>query len=224
MPHVKIVPYNLEGKGGYRTEVNGIPMSRKPVELQRAIQQAEALHRSKKMKDVSSYSLSDSDIQKMIPTLKIVSYPTLLESNSIDDVLDDKGRLMLLYLTEDSMTGHWVCLLKLRNSNIIEYFDPYGNYEPDDESEWVKDKSMLKEFKENTKHLTKLLKNSDYEIKSNAYPFQKEQMNMNTCGRHCTTRLYFKHLDLPKYIELVQSSGLEPDDFVSAFTFNLIGK
>jgi hypothetical protein len=223
MPRVKIVPYTLEGKGGYRAVINGIPMSRKPVELERAIQQAEALKKSKKMKNVEEYALSDSDIKKMIPTLKVVSYPELLEASSIDDILDEKGRLMLLYLTEDQMTGHWVCLLKLRDKDIIEYFDPYGNYRPDEESEWVED-SKLKEFRQNTKHLTKLLKNSPYEVKSNAYKFQKDKMNMNTCGRHCTTRLYFKHLDLPKYIDLVESTGLQPDDFVSAFTFNLIGK
>ena len=34
-----IVPY----KSGFRAELNGIPFSRKPVELDRAIQQAEAL-------------------------------------------------------------------------------------------------------------------------------------------------------------------------------------
>lgn len=220
---VRIVPYKLEGKSGYRAEVNGIPMSRKPVDLERAVQQANALKKSKKMKDVEEYALSDTDIKQMIPTLKIVSYPDLLEANHIDDVLDDKGRLMLLYLTENEMTGHWVCLLKLRDSDIIEYFDPYGNYKPDGESSWL-DKEKLAQFKQNTKHLTKLLKSSPYEVKSNAYSFQKDKMNMNTCGRHCTTRLYFKHLDLPKYIELVESTGLKPDDFVSAFTFNLIGK
>jgi hypothetical protein len=216
-----IVPYKLGKKQGYRTQLKGIPFSRKPVELQRAIQQAEAL--KNKMPEIESYSLSETDIQKMIPTLKIVPYPELLNANKIDDVLDPKGRLMLLYLTEDHNTGHWVCLLKYRDSNIIEYFDPYGNYRPDGESKWLSPKK-LKEFGQSTKKLTKLLEESPYEIKSNAYPFQKDKMNMNTCGRHCTTRLYFKHLMLPEYIKLVESTGLEPDNFVSAFTYNLIGK
>ena len=175
-----IRPYTLGGKKGYRTELNGIPFSRKPVELQRAIQQAEALHMKKKMPNIESYSLSESDIQKMIPTLKIISYPTLLKATSIDDVLDDKGRLMLLYLTLDQFTGHWVCLLNYRDSNIIEYFDPYGNYKPDGESKWLT-KQQLKEFGQSTKKLTELLQKSNYEVKS-------------------------------------------PDNFVSAFTFNLIGK
>lgn len=216
-----IVPYKLGGKKGYRTELKGIPFSRKPVELDRAIQQAEALE--DRMPEIESYSLSESDIQKMIPTLKIIPYPELLKARTIDDVLDQKGRLMLLYLTENEFTGHWVCLLKYRNSNIIEYFDPYGNYEPDGESKWLTPKK-LKELGQATKKLTQLLDESPYEIKSNAFPFQKDKMNMNTCGRHCTARLYFKHLRLPQYIKLVKSSGLAPDRFVSVFTFNLIGR
>jgi len=75
-----------------------------------------------------------------------------------------------------------------------------------------------------TKKLTELLEHCPYELKSNAYPFQKDGTNVNTCGRHCTTRLYFKHLKLPQYIKLVKSSGLSADEFVSGFTYNLIGK
>jgi hypothetical protein len=218
-----IVPYKLGGKSGYRTELNGIPFSRKPVELKRAIQQAEALQKKGNMPDVESYSLSEDDIQKMIPTLKIVSYPQLLKAKTIDDVLDEKGRLMLLYLTENHFTGHWVCLLNYRNTNILEYFDPYGNYKPDGESKWLS-KQKLKELGQSTKKLTQLLNESNYEIKSNAFPFQKDKINMNTCGRHTTTRLYFKNLHLPDYIKLVKSTGLTPDEFVCAFTYNMIGR
>lgn len=218
-----IVPYKLGKKTGYRTHLNGVPFSRKPVELQRAIQQAEALEKKGNMPDIESYSLSESDIQKMIPTLRIISYPELLKARTIDDVLDNKGRLMLLYLTEDEFTGHWVCLLKYRNTRIIEYFDPYGNMRPDGESKWLS-KEKLKQLGQSTRKLTQLLSVSNYEVKSNAFPFQTDRMNMNTCGRHCTTRLYFKNLTLPDYIKLVESTGLTADDFVCAFTFNLIGK
>jgi hypothetical protein len=218
-----IVPYKLGKKNGFRTELNGVPFSRKPVELQRAIQQAEALEKKGHMPDIESYSLSEDDIQKMIPTLKIIPYPELLNASHIDDVLDNKGRLMLLYLTESENSGHWVCLLNYRNTKIIEYFDPYGNYKPDGESKWIS-KEKQKQFGQATKKLTQLLNSSQYEVKSNAFPFQTDRMNMNTCGRHCTTRLYFKNLKLPEYIKLVESTGLSPDDFVCAFTFNMIGR
>jgi len=218
-----IVPYRLGGKKGYRAHLNGIPFSRKPVDLGRAIQQAEAIEKRGDKPAIESYSLSEDDIQKMIPTLKILSYQDLLNARTIDDVLDDKGRLMLLYLTESENSGHWVCLLNYRGTNIIEYFDPYGNYKPDGESKWLTPQK-LKELGQSTKKLTQLLSASRYQVKSNAFPFQTDRMNMNTCGRHCTTRLYFKNLMLPDYIKLVESTGLTPDDFVCAFTYNLIGK
>jgi hypothetical protein len=221
-----IKPYQLEGKKGFRAYLNKTPLSRKPVEVERAIQQADALRKGGKAEDIKSYPLSETDMRKVIPTLKIISYTDLLDASSIDDVLDEKGRLMLLYLTENESTGHWVCLLKLRDQPILEYFDPYGGYKPDGEKTWLS-KEKQKEFGQDTNKLTKLLENSSYEIKSNAVPFQASSDDMNTCGRHCLARLYFKHLDLPGYTDMVKQSckgGLTPDDFVSGFTYNLIGK
>ena len=222
-PHLQISPYTMGRRSGFRTYVGGTALSRKPVELERAIQQADALRKGGRAEEVKAYALSETDMRKVIPTLKIVSYPDLLKARSIDEVLDEKGRLMLLYLTENESTGHWVCLLKLRDKPIIEYFDPYGGYKPDGEKKWLS-KGELHEFGQDTDHLTKLLHASPYTIKSNAVKFQKEVGDNNTCGRHCLTRLYLKHLDLPQYTALVKSTGVPPDDFVSGFTYNLIGK
>lgn len=162
-------------------------------------------------------------MKKVIPTLKVVSYPELLGATNIDQVLDQKGRLMLLYLTENESTGHWVCLLKRKGTNVLEYFDPYGNYGPDGESKWLSDEE-LEEFGQDTKHLSKLIRKSPYKLVINKTAFQKDRSSNNTCGRHCLTRLYMKHLSLPEYTKLVKESGVSPDDFVSGFTFNLIGK
>ena len=188
-----------------------------------AIRQAQALHKQGKADEIKAYSLSDKDMKKIIPTLKVVSYPELLNAKHIDEVLDSKGRLMLLYLTENEHTGHWVCLLKRRGTKTLEYFDPYGNYGPDGESKWLTPQE-LEEFGQDTFHLSKLIKSSPYKLIINKTKFQKDKRDVNTCGRHCLTRLYLKHLSLPEYTKLVQGSGVSPDDFVSGFTFNLIGQ
>lgn len=218
-----IQPYTLGRQKGFRTYLSGTSLSRKPVELERAIQQADALRKGGKAAEVKAYALSETDMRKVIPTLKIIAYPDLLNASNIDEVLDEKGRLMLLYLTENEATGHWVCLLKLRDKPIIEYFDPYGGYKADGEKKWIS-KEKQQQFGQDTDHLTKLLKASPYKIKSNAIQFQKEVGDNNTCGRHCLTRLYLKHLDLKDYTKLLKSTGMSPDDFVSGFTYNLIGK
>jgi hypothetical protein len=207
-------------KNGFRVYSAGnIPVSRKCVSLERAIQQRDALLPSNKK--LRAYSLSNFDIHKMIPTLKIVSYPDLLKYSHIDDALDEKGRLMILYLTQDKFTGHWISLLK--KGNKIEFFDPYGNLKPDEESKWISD-SKLEEFGQDTHYLTKLLKESGYRITYSKVPFQSENKDIATCGRWTTARLYFKHLSLPEFTQMVLDSGMAPDDFVTSFTYNLIGK
>lgn len=213
-----IKPY----KNGFRTyTASGYPVSRKPVCLERAAQQKHALIYGGE--EIRGYSLSDGDIHKIIPTLKIVTYPELLQYDNIDDALDEKGRLMILYLTENHHVGHWICLLRSKDGKKLEFFDPYGGLKPDDQSDWLP-KSKLKEFNQDTDYLTKLLRESPYKVVYNKYPFQSDKDGINTCGRHCTTRLYFKHLTLPEYTQMVIDSGVAPDDFVSNFTGKMIGK
>lgn len=218
-----IEKYKLNRQGGFRAYLNGTPLSRKPISVELAIKQAEAIVDGGNAKQIKAYALGEDDVKKIIPSLKVVSYPDLLKARSIDEVLDQKGRLLLLYLTENAHTGHWVCLLKRRGTKMIEYFDPYGNFRPDGEGKWNTAEKQ-EEFGQDTHHLTKLLEASPYKVMSNAFPFQSKKMDNNTCGRHCVTRLYFKHLELPAYIKMVESSGVTPDDFVSGFTYNLIGK
>ena len=114
MESVHIQPYGLRTLRGYRCYVGGTAISRKPVPLSMAVRQAKAFLAGGRAEDIKAYSLSDTDMKKVIPTLKVVSYPDLLKATSLDQVLDEKGRLMLLYLTENQHTGHWVCLLKRR--------------------------------------------------------------------------------------------------------------
>jgi len=225
-PLLRIAPYKLRTLNGFRTYVGGTALSRKPVSFEMALHQAEALEKKGSAEEVKSYALSEDDIRRMIPTLRIKSYPEILQAQTLDDILDDKGRLILLYLTVDQSTGHWVCLLKRRGTKVVEFFDPYGKYGPDDEGEW-NTKRKQKEFGQDTKHLSKLIRESPYKLVVNKTHFQKSQMDNNTCGRHCVTRLYLKHLSLPQYTKLIKRAeerGVSADDFVAGFTSYLIGK
>jgi hypothetical protein len=195
------------------------------VALGRASQQKHALLSGGREEEIRGYSLGEDDIHRMIPTLKIITYPQLFDYDNILDALDEKGRLMILYLTENQVTGHWVCLLKQHRGgkDYIEYFDPYGGYKPDEEKEWIS-KQKQREFGQDTNYLTELLRNSGMKVTYNRYPFQSERDNVNTCGRHCVARLYCKHLSLPQYTKMVQDSGYAPDDFVSTFTYAMMRK
>ena len=231
MPYV-IHPY----KYGYRVYAeDGTPKSRLPLTMYMAKRQLAALYASMKrtggssnpLKDkeeddeIREYPLSDGDLHKILPGLKIMTYPELNDMNSIEEAFDSQGRCMILYLTEDEHTGHWVCMIK--KARTIEYFDPYGKYRPDEEGKWLSKEKRL-ELGEDFPTLTHLLRDSRYKVLVNPYHFQKDSSNISTCGRHCITRLYRKDLSLPQYKKLVDSSGMNPDDFVSSFTYDMIHK
>jgi hypothetical protein len=175
---------------------------------------------NKSLKQVEEYALSDEDIEKILGKTFIFSYPYLDDVNSIDDVFDSKGRSIMLFLTENENTGHWCCMIK--KNNEIHYFDPYG-VKPEGEKKWLS-KEKLEELDQEKPVLTKLFRKSGCAIFFNDYCFQKEQKGINSCGRHCATRLLYKDLSLEEYYDMIKESGLTPDEFVSKITFQILKK
>ena len=169
--------------------------------------------------EIREYPLSDADIKAILPGLHIISYPELNEMSDIEEAFDDKGRCLILYLTENESTGHWVCMLK--NAKTIEYFDPYGKYRPDEEREWLS-KDKLIQLDQYQPTLTELLRRSRYKVHVNPYHFQKDKASIATCGRHCVCRLYHQNMSLPAYNDMIKDSGMSPDDYVSAFTYRVL--
>jgi len=172
------------------------------------------------LQQVEGYALGDDDIAKMLPNTHIFTYPYLKNVKNIDEVFDDDGRAVMLYLTENDHTGHWVGLL--RKPDHIEFFDPYGE-KPDNELQWASG-GLRKELGINQPILTKLLRQSEVPVIYNKTPYQKEKDSIETCGRHTASRLLFSHLSLPQYHDMIKKSKLDADDFVAGLTYPLIHK
>jgi hypothetical protein len=167
-------------------------------------------------KNVIAYSLSDTDINKILhPRTNIFTYPDLDMMNTIDEAFDTEGRCMMLYPTTSETSGHWVCMIK--RPKEIEFFDPYGKV-PDSELKWISSEKR-REFNMEQPTLTRLFKESGERIVYNSHDFQKDKMDVNTCGRHCVVRLYYKDMSLADYIKIIKSSGLSPDEFVAGLTY-----
>lgn len=169
---------------------------------------------------VKAYPLSDGDIRRILGDTKILTYPQLKGLRSADDLFDDKGRCLLLFLTESETEGHWCCLLNKKKG--IEFFDPYG-----DSPEEVKDEiptSRLEALDMDSPYLTRLLRKSGRPVYYNTYKFQKERSDVNTCGRHCVVRLLYAPYSLETYKKIIDKSGLSPDDFVSGVSARFLGK
>jgi hypothetical protein len=173
------------------------------------------------LQEAKAYPLGDDDINKILePDTHIFTYPYLKQVKDIDEIFDPYGRAMMLYLTENSNTGHWVCLI--RRPDEIEFFDPYGEG-VDKQLSWV-GKGKRMELEQERPLLSKLLREKGLPVVYNKTKFQKVDDDIATCGRHCVIRLLFKDLPLPKYAEMIKTSGMTPDEFVTRKTYDLLGK
>jgi hypothetical protein len=144
----------------------------------------------------------------------LLTYPQLVEYDNIDDALGPNGAIILLYETRKHF-GHWVCIFK-RDDNTIEHFDSYG-LKPDDELEKI---PMNFRLINNSyyPHLTALLFKSGYDIEYNDYRLQRHIKDVNTCGRHVACRLNFRYMDIDDYFDMIKSTDLHPDMFVTLMT------
>ena len=171
------------------------------------------------------YALGDDDMEKILgKDLFIFVYPYLDDVKHIDEVFDEQGRSLMLFLTEDINTGHWICMIK--KGDEINYFDPYGN-KPDEDLKWLDDRKR-DELDQETPKLTKLLKESGYKVFYNTYPFQKDGDNINTCGRWCALRLLYKDKTLKQFYDMIRKYmkeyKLNGDEVVSILTYRILGK
>lgn len=173
------------------------------------------------MEEIKNYPLGDDDIRKILgKDIKIITYPMLGKMRSIDEAFDRQGRCIMLYLTHDEHSGHWVCML--RKPGGIEYFDSYGEA-PEEALEDVP-MSKLQRLDEATPYLTKLLRESGRKVTYNHHAFQKTRGDINTCGRHAIVRCLYAPYSLPKYKAVMDATGMSPDNFVSALTAQKLGK
>ena len=81
--------------------------------------------------NIESQDLSGEDLVKICEgKVVVVPYHTLKNYNSIEDLLDKFGAVILLYETKQNF-GHYTALY-YNNSKQLEFFDSYG-FAPDQE-------------------------------------------------------------------------------------------
>jgi hypothetical protein len=181
---------------------------------------------AEKLKEIKAYALSNQDIQHILePDTKILSYPEFCEMDSIDEAFDLLGRCIFLFLTESPTSGHWLAMIKKKG--YIIYFDPYGD-RPEEQRKWISEEQLYA-LGESEPCLMNLLKQSGYKVYSNTVDYQKEKKDYNTCGRWCVARLILKDLDDKQFFNLIKQEMKKynlqsPDDWVSLFTYSLLGK
>lgn len=157
------------------------------------------------------HSLSGSNIEHLLDgKIKIIRYPELKNYKSIDELLNPYGRVMMLYESVPKY-GHWVLIFKnkKKGKDIINFFDSYGFYFPNDEMKYINPEFLEMNDMDPT-YLYKLLF-SKYPVEQNDYVFQDRKKKYQTCGYWCVCRLYFDFLTLDEFKKMFLDGVKEPD-------------
>jgi hypothetical protein len=73
---------------------------------------------------VANYALSEDDIRKVVGDIPIYRYPALDNMKSPDEMFKGHKAAVLLFLTDDKDTGHWLTVLD--HPDHYEVFDSFG--------------------------------------------------------------------------------------------------
>ena len=130
--------------------------------------------------------LSDADIHRYLPGIKILNYEQLGKYKTIEQLLPKKRDAIILFVQlTTNMTGHWQCCS--RSDNNIYFFDSYST-RPDKALTWV-DKYMRKELNEQIPYVSYLLNSAltdGFNVSFNNICYQdKKNSSIATCGRFC---------------------------------------
>ena len=180
--------------------------------------------------------LSDKEVKKIAgKDSKVILYPEIKNYNTLDELFQNKNKIIILYLNESTPTrnsGHWCGLTrrfdKKKNKEIIEYLDSYGQ-EIDQPLDWHDDIKQ-KQLDQEHGYLSRLLYdycngNNKVELHYNELPFQKHDNNIATCGRHCGLRMWTYPSTLEDYQKLMKdmhNDGFDLDEVVTIITDKLL--
>ncbi len=159
--------------------------------------------------------LSDHDIRRLLnDRVRIVLYSQLINFTSIESLFGPYDCVVILYERVPG-NGHWTTLFRtLDGSGDLEFYDPYGGL-ADFELKY------MSYSRDCGPHLSRLLldyhNRTGHNVFYNDHQHQKLSRDINTCGRHCVVRIFFRYLNIEQYISLMKD--VDVDKIVLNLTF-----
>lgn len=175
------------------------------------------------IKEREKYALRGEDLMTIIDT-NLIPYHELMKYNELEEILDSKFRCILLMESEYN-NGHYVCLSYNIQSNILEFWDSYGNSH-DNLIKGGLDYSVYKDGEYFLNRLIrKFMQKTKCEYIHSGHQFQRLSNESNVCGRYAFYRAQFHYIPVNEFnsdiVEFCKTHSLHPDDFVTMMT-NLI--
>jgi hypothetical protein len=170
------------------------------------------------IKAAESETFSTDNIRKLCDSkVRVVSYTSLGDIDSIEDVLGPHKAAVILYETKESF-GHWVCLFETaEDPAFLEFFDSYG-LPMDAELKFISP-HYRNQSGQDVPHLTALVQRSNYKgVMYNKHKLQSTLSNVSTCGRWCGLRLAFRNVPLLRFLRLFENQTQKPDYYAVALS------
>lgn len=163
------------------------------------------------IKNSEKIDLSKEDLLEITENkCEVVVYHNLGDYSSIEELLGEKGAVILLYEMKRNF-GHWVALFYTDESKSgIEFFDSYG-MKPDEELNYARyvNQTFLKD----------LLNKYSGSVINNSKKLQIFKNEVNTCGRWTALRVRLRHIPLQTFQKLFKGQTFNADWYVSALSF-----
>ncbi len=150
---------------------------------------------TKKIEYLKRDSISESDVEKYLPNVRILLFKDLDEYNTIEELLPKPNTyVFILYVTSESYNltvGHWsVVSRSIQNEyDTIESFESYGYPIEYPLKKWMSEAERIR-LDENVMYLTNLFNKTQLRVIYNNLPFQNRyNFNIKTCGRYAIYRV-----------------------------------
>lgn len=172
----------------------------------------------------SKHLISAEEIKRLVPGVKIMTYPELFRYQNLDQVLPVGGKIALLYVNDirgGSTVGHWTGLM--RRGKTVEAYDSY-NMEPDEQFKAI-DRAATNQPNNQLSKLLLDFNDRGGRVEYNEDQHQSRDPSQQTCGRHVAIRLMFSDVPLKIYqeqMDRIKKAGLTVDDFSVWLTEQLL--
>ena len=167
------------------------------------------------VEQVEQQDLTGGEVGEMLSGIaKVTTYDTLIQEQSIVDVLSRTPKIALLFPVQSDSSGHWLGIFARPNKKIIEHFDPYG-LGPNAEMKYTSNPEV------HQLPLSTLYQKAEaqgWKINVNRYRLQQMSSGVNTCGRHVICRLRLSYLTMDQYAHLMLHQPIVPDHIVTLLT------
>jgi hypothetical protein len=172
----------------------------------------------KSLHDLIEYPLGEDDLRKLLGNVPIYRYPELDDFDSPEQMFKGHAAVILLFLTDDENTGHWLAVLN--HPDHYEVFDSFG-VAIDGNRKWLSKEEKL-EFDQTAPLLSELLAKGHKPVTHNSTKLQHD--DADTCGRWVAARIMNMRMPLPEFVARMKGGSGTPDQTVTLMISRILGK